>query len=102
MLFPKSLAEKLINKLLSRYSYGSKIPILELKKENNKDLKFLAEFIYEKVFKNYTAVKQLGKKPEEIDPEVTAKVPIFIGRDDRYFNDKYQVVPIEGYTKIFE
>ena len=101
MLFPKSLTEKLINKLLSKYFYGSKIPILELRKENDKDLKFLADFIYKKVFKNYTA-KQWGKKPEEIDPEVTARVPIFIGRDDRYFNDKYQAVPTEGYTKIFE
>jgi len=101
MLFPNNLAERLINKLLSKYSYDSKVPILELKKEDDKDLKFLAEFIYEKVFKNYTA-KQWGKKPEEIDPEVTARVPIFIGRDDRYFNDKYQAVPIEGYTKIFE
>ena len=101
MLFPNNLAERLINKLLSKYSYDSKVPILELKKEDDKDLKFLAEFIYEKVFKNYTA-KQWGKKPEEIDPEVTARVPIFIGRDDRYFNDKYQAVPMEGYTKIFE
>jgi len=41
-------------------------------------------------------------KPEEIDPEVTARVPVLIGRDDRYFNDKYQAIPKEGYTKIFE
>jgi len=101
LLFPKPLAEKLINKLLEKYPYGSKVPILELKKENDKDLKFLADYVYEKVFKNYTA-KQWGKRPEEIDPNVTARVPIFIGRDDRYFNDRYQVVPIDGYTKIFE
>ncbi|SNR60909.1 UDP-galactopyranose mutase [Desulfurobacterium atlanticum] len=101
MLFPHILAERLINKLLSKYSYCSKVPILELKKEDDKDLKFLADFIYEKVFKNYTA-KQWNKRPEEIDPEVTARVPIFIGRDNRYFNDKYQAVPVEGYTKIFE
>lgn len=101
MLFPEVLANRLIEKLLNRYSYGSKVPILELKNENDPDLKFLADFIYEKVFKNYTA-KQWNKKPEEIDPEVTARVPIFVGTDDRYFTDKYQAVPKEGYTKIFE
>ena len=100
-MFPETLANRLIEKLLKKYKYGSKVPILELKKENDTDLKFLADFIYEKVFKNYTA-KQWNKKPEEIDPEVTARVPVFIGTDNRYFNDKYQAIPTEGYTKIFE
>jgi UDP-galactopyranose mutase len=100
-LFPRELAKRLEEKLLSRYNYGSKVPILELKKEEDKDLKFLADFIYEKVFKNYTA-KQWGLKPEEIDPQVTARVPIYISKDNRYFTDKYQAIPKEGYTKIFE
>jgi UDP-galactopyranose mutase len=41
-------------------------------------------------------------KPEEMDGAVTARVPIFVGRDNRYFNDKYQAVPTQGYTKLFE
>jgi UDP-galactopyranose mutase len=100
-VFPKNLAKKLENKLLEKYEYNSKISILELLKETDKDLKFLAEFVYEKVFKNYTA-KQWGMKPQDLDKEVTARVPIFVGKDNRYFNDKYQAVPKEGYTKIFE
>ena len=100
-VFSKPLAERLENKLLSKYKYSSKVPILELQKENDKYLKFLAEFIYDNIFKNYTA-KQWGLKPEEIDPEVTARVPIYISRDNRYFTDKYQVVPRDGYTKTFE
>ena len=100
-VFPKSLAERLENKLILKYKYGSKIPILELKKEDDEDLKFLSKYIYEKIFKNYTA-KQWGLRPEELDPEVTARVPIYISRDNRYFTDKYQAIPEEGYTKIFE
>ena len=100
-VFPETLARRIQEKLLSRYSYNSKIPILELRTENDNDLKFLAEYIYERVFLNYTA-KQWKMKPEEIDPEVTARVPVFVGTDDRYFNDKYQAVPCEGYTKLFE
>lgn len=101
MVFPEMLAQRIEEKLLRRYSYNSKIPILELKKEEDEDLKFLANYIYEKVFLKYTA-KQWGLKPEDIDPDVTGRVPICISRDDRYFTDKYQAVPVEGYTKIFE
>lgn len=101
ILFPEILLKKLQEKLLKKYPYGAKVSILELKRENDKDLKFLADFVYEKIFKNYT-LKQWGKNPEEIDSEVIARVPVCIGRDDRYFDDKYQVLPEEGYTKIFE
>ncbi|MFN4305666.1 UDP-galactopyranose mutase [Sulfurihydrogenibium azorense] len=101
MAFPENLAKKIEEKLIKRYPYNSKVPILDLKKENDEDLKFLADYVYKKVFLNYTA-KQWGLKPEEIDPGVTARVPVFIGKDDRYFTDRYQAIPTEGYTKIFE
>jgi UDP-galactopyranose mutase len=100
-LFPKKYAEKLEKKLIKQFGYGKRIPILDLKNVDDEDLKYLADFIYEKVFLNYT-VKQWGLKPEEIDKSVTARVPIVISRDDRYFNDKYQGMPKEGYTKMFE
>jgi len=100
-VFPKTLAEKLERKLLGRYNYNSKVPIIDLLKEEDQDLKFLANYVYDKIFKNYTT-KQWGLKPEEIDPQVTARVPIYVSRDNRYFTDKYQAVPKEGYSKIFE
>jgi UDP-galactopyranose mutase len=100
-VFPKSLAEKLESKLTTKFQYNSKVPILDLLKEEDTDLNFLANYVYDKLFKNYTA-KQWGLKPEDIDPQVTARVPICISRDNRYFTDKYQAVPKEGYTKIFE
>lgn len=100
-LFSKELAKRLQQKLIEAYGLGSKIPILELKKNKDSDIQFLASYIYDKVFKNYTK-KQWGINPEELEGEVTARVPVYIGRDDRYFNDKYQGVPKEGYTRIFE
>ena len=98
-VFPNQKAKALEAKLLETYDYNSKIPILELKKSTDKDLQFLADFIYEKIFLNYTA-KQWGMKPEEMDSAVTARVPVFIGRDNRYFNDVYQMVPKDGYAKM--
>jgi UDP-galactopyranose mutase len=41
-------------------------------------------------------------KPEDLDSAVTARVPVFIGKDDRYFNDTFQAIPKYGYTKLFE
>jgi len=98
-VFPKNMANKLENKLLENFEYNSKIPILELKKSEDKDMQFLADFVYEKIFVHYTA-KQWGMKPEEMDGAVTARVPIFVGRDNRYFNDTYQVIPSKGYTNL--
>jgi len=100
-IFPQYFANRLEEKLLTHFKYNDKVPILELKKSDDKDLQFLAQYIYDKIFVNYTS-KQWGKKPEEIDPEVTARVPVFIGRDDRYFNDKYQGVPKYGYSEMFK
>jgi len=57
--------------------------------------------LYEKFFRNYTR-KQWGLDPSELDASVTARVPTRINRDDRYFTDKYQVMPLHGYTRIFE
>jgi UDP-galactopyranose mutase len=100
-VFPESKAKVLEDKLLQTYEYNSKIPILELKKSIDKDLQFLADFIYEKIFLNYTA-KQWGMKPEDMDGAVTARVPVFIGRDNRYFNDSYQSLPKNGYTNMIQ
>ncbi len=100
-LFPKSLADSLELKLIDTFGFGVKVPILELRNIDDSEIKFLADFIYDKIFVNYTA-KQWGKKPEDISPEVTGRVPVHISRDNRYFQDKYQAIPKHGYSKIFE
>ena len=41
-------------------------------------------------------------RPEELSPSVTARVPVFVSRDDRYFQDRYQAMPRDGYTALFE
>lgn len=105
-VFSQKLAEKLENILLSYYEYNSKVSITELReraqKENNKELSFLAEYIFEKVFKNYT-IKQWWIKAEDINSDVLKRVPIIISRDDRYFpHNRFQWMPKNGYTKMFE
>ena len=100
-VFPPSMAEKLEEALLNRYDYNTKVPILKLKQSTDRDLRFIADFVYEKIFLHYTQ-KQWGLDPENIEGAVTARVPIFVGRDDRYFNDRFQAVPTKGYTCLFK
>jgi UDP-galactopyranose mutase len=57
--------------------------------------------LYEKFFKNYTR-KQWGLDPSELDACVTARVPTRTNRDDRYFTDTYQAMPLHGFTHMFE
>ena len=100
-VFPRTLAERLEEKLLKTFEYNKKVPILEFQKQDDEDLKFLANYVYEKVFLHYTT-KQWGNKPEEVDGAVTARVPVYLSKDDRYFQDKYQGIPLEGYSKVVE
>jgi len=58
--------------------------------------------LYELIFKPYT-FKQWARYPNELGPEVTARIPVRNDHDDRYFpNDKFQALPTNGYTKLFE
>lgn len=57
--------------------------------------------LYEKFFKGYTK-KQWDLDPSELDASVTARVPTRTNKDDRYFTDSYQAMPLHGYTKMFE
>lgn len=55
--------------------------------------------IYEKMFKNYT-FKQWGVDPRELDTSVISRIPVRLNRDKRYFSDKYQGMPEQGYTRL--
>lgn len=57
--------------------------------------------LYEKFFRNYTR-KQWGLDPSELDASVTSRVPTRTNRDDRYFGDSYQAMPLRGFTRMFE
>jgi UDP-galactopyranose mutase len=56
--------------------------------------------LYEKFFKGYTR-KQWDLDPSELDASVIARVPTRTNKDDRYFTDTYQAMPLHGYTSMF-
>ena len=89
------------DKLMAAYGAEKKVTILELRQSEDPEIRQVADYVYEHVFVHYT-MKQWGQTPEEIDPNTTARVPVFLSRDDRYFQDAYQGMPLEGYTPMFE
>lgn len=100
-LFDLKEALKLKEMLIDEFGIDKKVPILELRKSKKKEIRDLAEYIYEKVFVDYTT-KMWGKGPEEIDPAITGRVPVHISYDDRHFTQLIQVMPKDGYTEIFK
>jgi UDP-galactopyranose mutase len=57
--------------------------------------------LYEKFFRGYTR-KQWGLDPSELAASVAARIPTRTNRDDRYFTDTFQRMPLHGYTRMFE
>jgi len=64
-------------------------------------LTLVGKELYEKVFKNYT-IKQWGHHPRDLEPSLTARIPLRFDHDKRYPSEKHQCLPKDGYTKLFE
>lgn len=82
-------------------SARKKADIKSIKNGRDMAISRVGEELYEKFFKNYTK-KQWDLWPEELAPEVTARIPVRLNQDPRYFTDKYQGLPLNGYTPMFE
>lgn len=73
---------------------------------NPKNLKeqainLVGKTIFEKLVKGYTE-KQWGKSCEELPAFIIKRLPVRFTFDNNYFNDRYQGIPIGGYTQIIE
>jgi len=101
LVYGEEKAAELTTKLVEKYGMETKVPILDLMNSDDEDINGIAYYVYNNIFLRYT-MKQWGQKPEDIDPTVTGRVPVFISYDNRYFQDKYQGMPLDGYTTMFE
>lgn len=75
--------------------------ILEPQTFEDQALKFVGKELYEAFFKGYT-IKQWGMSPSELPASILKRLPVRFNYDDNYFNHKYQGMPKDGYTVIFE
>ncbi|MEG0548510.1 MAG: UDP-galactopyranose mutase [Coprobacillus sp.] len=101
IVFGEEKGNELKKELIEAYGENARVPILELQKSTSKGIREVADYVYQNIFLKYT-MKQWGQKPEEVDQSVTARVPVLISTDNRYFQDTYQGLPLDGYTELFK
>lgn len=94
-------AQRLKAVLVDQFGMESKVPVSALRAHTDPDVRVLGQFIFENIYLNYTT-KQWGDKPENLDFEtITQRVPVHVSYDDRYFQEKHQALPADGYTAMF-
>ncbi|MGZ5089880.1 MAG: UDP-galactopyranose/dTDP-fucopyranose mutase family protein [Burkholderiales bacterium] len=64
-------------------------------------LRFLGRELYENFFYGYTK-KQWGVEPRELPAAILQRLPVRFNYDDNYYQQRYQGIPVEGYTAIVE
>ena len=64
-------------------------------------INMVGKTMYETLIKGYT-LKQWQRDPKELPPEIIKRLPLRFTYNNNYFNDRYQGIPVEGYTKIIE
>ncbi len=75
--------------------------ITEPKNLEEQALSLVGKDVYEKLVKGYTE-KQWGRDCKELPAFIIKRLPLRFTYDNNYFNDRYQGIPIGGYTKIVE
>jgi UDP-galactopyranose mutase len=76
-------------------------PVADIRTSEDVVINAVGRELYELFFQGYTR-KQWGLDPSELDKQVTSRIPTRTNTDDRYFTDTHQIMPLEGYTRMFE
>jgi UDP-galactopyranose mutase len=100
LLFDLKRAEDIKSRLKDNFKQ-EKVSILDLINHSDELIREFGNYVYKNVFENYTA-KQWEIDIKDIDRSVINRVPVVLGYDDRYFNDKIQYMPSDGYTELFK
>ena len=80
---------------------SKRLKISNPKNAEEQVLSTLGKELYDAFFKNYTK-KQWNTDPKNLDPSITARIPLRYDTNDKYFNDKIQAMPLNGYFSLFE
>ncbi len=88
-------AQAIIEKQKAEYN------ITEPKNLEEQALSLIGKDVYEKLIKGYTE-KQWGRSCTELPAFIIKRLPVRYTYDNNYFNDRWQGIPIGGYTKIIE
>ena len=98
-IWPHLFSEKDIKQQIQQEIDGANIT--EITNLEEQAISLVGTTIYKKLVKGYTE-KQWGKKCTELPPSLIKRLPLRFTFDNNYFNDKYQGIPTDGYTKMIE
>jgi UDP-galactopyranose mutase len=101
LLFTKAQAAAIKQALRKEYGNLPHCGILDLLKSDNALIREYARYLFEQDYKPYT-LKQWGLKPEDLDISILQRVPVLFTNEDRYFTDRIQALPAQGYTELFK
>jgi UDP-galactopyranose mutase len=99
IVFPDSGAA-LGKALIAEFGAGARVPIQRMRQSANADARMVADHVHDRFFKNYV-LKQYRMDSTALNPSLTSRTPIALDRDDRYFADTYQGMPMHGYAAMF-
>lgn len=91
----------LVEEISIAYPEQTKVPVPELLNSEYPMLKKFGTLLWENDYKLYTS-KQWGINPEDVDPNILKRVPVYLTHYERYFTDTYEGIPKDGYTKWVE
>lgn len=97
--YTKDEAELLKVHLKDAYPDRLIVTIVELIQHTDPLIKKYAEFLFKNDYSLYTA-KQWGMKPEDVDISILKRVPVRLDYQEMYFTDKYECMPVKGYTEF--
>lgn len=92
-------AERLLATIRKHYGQVDNVTIAKLIESSVPIVRDFAQFVFDRVFVGYTR-KQWGMEPAALGPQVMSRVPVRLTRDDRYFQDRFQAIPVDGYTAM--
>jgi UDP-galactopyranose mutase len=100
ILFPNEKGKKLKKILTEYFGENNRVFIFDLINHHNNTIHEFGEFVFNKVYQNYT-IKQWGIPIQEVDKSVFSRIPIITGYDNRYFTDLIQRMPCYGFRSLF-
>ena len=86
---------------MAAYLEGCAEPVGEVRTSEDAVVSKVGRTLYEQLFRGYTR-KQWRRDPSELDASVCGRLPVRLNEDDRYFTDRFQQMPLAGYTALFE
>lgn len=100
-LFDENKAKATIERLKLNYPNKDKVTIPELMNSKDPLIKEFVEILWAEDYKPYTS-KQWGLSPDDVDIDILKRVPVYLNYFDKIHDKKYEALPVNGYTSLFE